>query len=359
LARRGHVATVVTTLYEPALPLDEVRDGVRIHRLPVAARISKGVLAPGLGRKATQLMREHDVVSIHLPQFDAPGLSLRAHRENRPAILTYHCDLQLPRGAFNRVVDRVVFTANYTAGRMADKIVTYTRDYADHSPLLSKFGCKLAVIPPPVVMRAPTEDELAAFKTRYAPDGGPLIGFVARLAAEKGVEYMVEAMPRLVRRHPNARVLFAGQYLDVLGEDAYRERLKGPIASLGPHWEFLGVLTPDELAAFYGACDVQVVPSLNSTESFGLVQVEAMLCGTPVVASNLPGVRQPVTMTGMGEVVQPGSAAALAEGIERVLCKRPTYVRSRAEIEARFDVERTVDAYLGLFEAEIARRRST
>ena len=164
--------------------------------------------------------------------------------------------------------------------------------------------------------------------------------------------------PRILQRWPNARVLFAGQYLDVLGEDAYRERLKGPIASLGPHWEFLGVLTPDELSAFFGACDVQVVPSLNSTESFGLVQVEAMLCGTPVVASNLPGVRQPVKMTGMGEVVEPGSADALAAGIEKVLSNREAYVRPRAEIKAQFHVERTVDAYLELFESEIAGRRS-
>jgi len=205
-------------------------------------------------------------------------------------------------------------------------------------------------------MRAPQDIEVEAFRAVHAPDGGPLIGFVARLAAEKGVEYMVEAMPGLLQRFPNARVLFAGQYLDVLGEDAYRERLKAPIAALGPHWDFLGVLTPDELSGFFGACDVQVVPSLNSTESFGLVQVEAMLCGTPVVASNLPVVRQPVTMTGMGEVVEAGSAAALAEGVERVLSNRTAYVRPRAEIAAKFDVDRTVDAYLELFESTLARR---
>ncbi|HEU0166618.1 MAG TPA: glycosyltransferase family 4 protein, partial [Chloroflexota bacterium] len=240
LARRGHQATVLTSHFDPSTLLDEWRDGVHVVRAPVAARVSKGVLMPQLGRLASQLAREHDVLSIHLPQFDAPGLTIRAHALNKPAILTYHCDLQLPPGGFNRMVDEVVFAANYAAARMADRIVTYTQDFAEHSRLLSRFSSKLAVIPPPVVMRQPQDMEVDAFKAVHAPTGGPLIGFVARLAAEKGVEYMVEAMPRILQRWPNARVLFAGQYQDVLGEDAYRERLKAPIASLGPHWEFLG-----------------------------------------------------------------------------------------------------------------------
>jgi glycosyltransferase involved in cell wall biosynthesis len=83
-----------------------------------------------------------------------------------------------------------------------------------------------------------------------------------------------------------------------------------------------------------------------------------MLCGTPVVASDLPGVRQPVLMTGMGEVAPAGDPAALAEALSRVLDDRARYVRPRAEIEATFGVEQTVDAYERLFEREIARKRA-
>src|SRR5947209_7811539 len=94
LARRGHVATVLTTRYDPRLSLEQECEGVRIVRAPVVARVSKGVLAPRLGRMARELASQHDVVSIHLPQFDAPGLAFRAHQQGRPAVLTYHCDLQ-------------------------------------------------------------------------------------------------------------------------------------------------------------------------------------------------------------------------------------------------------------------------
>ena len=93
-----------------------------------------------------------------------------------------------------------------------------------------------------------------------------------------------------------------------------------------------------------------MLPSLNSTESFGLVQVEAMLCGAPSIASNLPGVRQPVTQTGMGRVVPIGDAEGLAEAIIEVLGNRAAYVRPRQEIAERFSTARTADGYEALFE---------
>ena len=74
-----------------------------------------------------------------------------------------------------------------------------------------------------------------------------------------------------------------------------------------------------------------------------------MLCGTPVVVSDLPGVRQPVRRTGMGEVVPVGDAAALASALERVLGRRAEYERPREAIASVYDLARTVDAYEELF----------
>jgi len=153
--KRGHQVTVMTTQYDPSLLLEETIDGVKIIRVPVAARISKGVIAPTFGLVATKLVAQHDVVQMHLPQFDAPGVALRGRLFGKPAVLTYHCDLLLPPGFFNRFVNAIVDFQNNMAGILSNHIVTYTQDYADHSPYLSRFASKLTPILPPVELPNP------------------------------------------------------------------------------------------------------------------------------------------------------------------------------------------------------------
>ena len=339
LASRGHEVSVLTSRYDHSLQKEELVDGVRIIRVPVFARVSKGVLMP-IMLWALREARRHDAVSIHLPQFDGAAVAVAARLMRRPTVLTYHCDLRLPQGLINRLADAVVFAMNYIAGLLAHRIVAYTQDYADHSPLLRRFPRKIRVVPPPVIMPAAGPEEVVAFRQRLGLGAGPIVGSAARFATEKGLEYLIDAVTILQQEHPDIQVLFAGQYVDVVGEADYWAMLQPKIQALGDCWRFLGVLQPDEMPAFYGAVDVLVVSSVNSTESFGLVQVEAMLDGTPVVATALPGVRQPVAMTGMGVVVPPRDARALADGVAEVLAGGDRYLRARHEIEALFDVER-------------------
>lgn len=350
LADRGHQVTVLTSQYERSLPRAEHLHGVEIVRVPVAFRVSKGVIMPSFGAVAWKMVRAHDVLSLHLPQFDASGLAARGRLLKKPVTLTYHCDLQLPPGLFSRIIDKVVFGSNIVAAQFADTIVAYTKDYATHSPFLSRYLDKVKVIPPPVHTPEITVDEIAAFRAKWHLEDQRVIGFAARLATEKGVEIMLEALPQILQAHPSARVLFAGPYQNVLGEEVYARRIMPLVEQYMDHWTFLGVLNPREMAAFFHNCDVTVLPSLNSTESFGLVQVEGMLCGAPSVASALPGVRQPVLMTGMGEVVPIGDRAALAEAVIRVLDDKAKYLRPRSDIEALFSTARTAELYEQLFE---------
>lgn len=356
LVARGHEVTVLTSRHDPALSREEILNRIRVVRVPVAFRVGKGPVMPMLGIVATRLIREHDVVSLHLPMFDAAGIAARGRLFRKPTLLTYHCDLQLPAGIVNKVTDQAVFAANYAGARLAHRIVAYTQDYADHSRLLRRFRGKTTIVPPPVVMPSPLAEEVAAFRQTHGLDGRPVIGFASRFATEKGIEYLVDAMPELLRRFPNLKVLFAGPYRDVIGEEEYRRRLTPRIDALGDHWSFLGTLGPKALPAFYGSLDALLMTSVNSTESFGLVQVEAMLCGTPVVVTDLPGVRQPVRATGMGEVVAVADSAALADGITRVLTDPDRYIRSRTEIERIYDLDVTVSAYERLFESTGRRR---
>lgn len=359
LAHRGHQVTVMTTQYDASLPREEQMDGIRVLRVPVTFRLSKGVIAPTFGWVATRLVREHDVVQMHLPQFDAPGVAMRGRLFGKPSVLTYHCDLLLPPGLFNRFVNLVVKWQNNLAGILSNRVVTYTRDYADHSSYLSRYKSKLQTILPPVELPPADPAAVKGFAERHhTADRRPVIGMAARFAAEKGVEVLLDALPIVLKKYPQAQVLFAGQYQNVMGEKAYADRLMPRIHEYeqSGHWTFLGNLNPSEMAAFYPNLSVLVVPSLNSTEAFGLVQIEAMLNGVPCVASALPGVRMPVEMHHTGCVARIGDPVSLADGILKVLSVPQDYRGDIAGIRKAYDPDSVAAQYEQLFESLLHHR---
>jgi glycosyltransferase involved in cell wall biosynthesis len=237
---------------------------------------------------------------------------------------------------------------NRAAGSLADAVVTYTQDFGSHSTYLSRYlNSKLHVIPPPVTL-APASDEFTAdFHARHALDGRQVIGISARMAAEKGIEVLLAALPTILEQYPEAIVLHASP--DAIGEDTYVKHLMPMLQEFASNYRLLGPLHGPELTAFYRNLDCLVMCSLNSTETFGLVQIEAMMNGVPVVASDLPGVRQPVRMTGMGEIAPVGEPAALANAIVRVLGNGKHYACPPHVIADTFAPRNTAAEYVRLF----------
>lgn len=320
LAARGHQVTVLTSQFDKTLALHENIEGVEVVRVPVLMRLSKAVIMPGFPFKAWQLFRGADVVNLHIPQLDAAPLSIISRLLGKPVVMTYQCDLKLPSGLVNQAAGLVSTIANQITGNIAGSIVALSKDYADHSPFFKRYPDKVQVVNAPVDLPQVKDSEVEAFREKYQV--GPrdkIIGMVARLASEKGAEYLAKALLKVIQTFPQARVLYVGPYKNVLGEEAYARKLAPMIEELGEHWSFLGVLSNEELGAFYHVCDLTVLPSTNSTDAFGMVQIESMLCATPVVASDIPGIRQPVLTTGMGKLVPPRDADALACAITTLL----------------------------------------
>jgi len=350
LVERGHQVTILTSRYDLSLPAQEIRDGVQVIRPHVLAHVSKGVLMPTLVYWAFVNILRADIIHLHLPQLDAAYIALIGRLLKKPVLLTYHCDLLLPSGFIHSLANQVSHLANEVSFRLAHQVVVNTMDYAEDSPILRRYLSKTCAIPTPVALEIPTaaDEEALKLKARIEPEQR-IIGMVARLAAEKGVEYLVQAMSEILQKYPTARVLHVGQYQNVMGEEGYANRLQPVIQALGEHWTFLGILPPAELAAFYRQCELTVLPSTNSTESFGIVQVESMSSGTPVVASDIPGVRQPVKMTGMGVVVTPANAHALAQGINAVLDHPERYHGDVDAVKDRFSPHHIAEQYEAVF----------
>jgi len=348
LARMDHQVTVFTSQYDSSLPEVERQDDVNIVRVPVAFRVSKGVIMPRFGPMAWGMVRDADIVHLHLPQFDAPGVAFRGKLMGKPVVLTYHSDLRLPPGLFNRFAEQVVYGMNRIAGKLSDAVVTYTYDFGSHSPYLSSYlDKKLHVISPPVELEPANEQQLLEFQDKHNLKGKRVIGISARIAVEKGIEVLLHALPLVIKEHPDTMVIHANP--SALGEEAYLAKLEPLFKRYKANYKLLGGLSGAELSAFYQSLDCLVMCSLNNTETFGLVQIEAMISGAPVVASNLPGVRQPVTLTGMGEVTPVGDYEALAAAINRIFNDPVSYQRSTDIITQSFDPDANASAYLELF----------
>ena len=350
LVERGNQVTVLTSRYDPNLKPNEDCDGVRVIRPRVGLHISKGVLMPSLPYWAWKLVKQADIVHLHLPQLDAAPIALIARLQRKPVILTYHCDLILPLGFIHRLANSVSNIANHISASLAQAVVTNTRDYAQNSVFLQNYPEKLQAIYPPVELEPIREQDKIAFiqKAGIQP-GERIIGMAARLASEKGVEYLAQALPLVLQHHPEARVIYVGQYQNVWGESKYAQHLDPILKKLGDRWKFMGIVSPSELSAFFHICDVITVPSLNTTESFSIVQVEAMICGTPVVASDLPGVRQPIKLTGMGEIVPPADSDALAQALNSILDHPDQYSQDSQAIAEQFSPSSIAGQYEDLF----------
>ncbi len=358
LAARGHAVTVVTHRHARPLPAEEQDGGVKIVRAPVLLRAGKALLSPALPRSVARELAGADVLHLHSPLVAAIPLARLARRRRVPLVVTYHCDLRLPPGALGRLLEGAArFSQNYALARAA-AIVHSTRDYAESIPAIAaRLDRFVEIAPPPPERREGQAGASAAvLRDRWKIAGSPVILFAGRFAAEKGLFELLRAFETVRRRFPAARLLLAGEKDRVPGETVGR-RLAALANDRASGVVMPGLVGSDDMDGLFDLADVLALPSTNSTESFGMVQMEAMLRGVPAVASDLPGVRQPVLRTGMGELAVPGDPESLAAAILRVLESPAAYRKNAPTAQAWFSLERTVSEYETVYRLA-ARNRS-
>ncbi|MCY3573077.1 MAG: glycosyltransferase family 4 protein [Chloroflexi bacterium] len=354
LARRGHEVTVVASQHTKALPRGEsMLNGVRVVRLWAPLRISRGFILPTYPWQVYSLIRQHDIVNIHIPLLETALVAFLAGLAGVKLIATHHGDLILPAGRFNRFVTRSMFAMYKLMARRSACLVGYSDDYADNSYYLKPFRDQVRVIYPPVQIPVPDQEKAKQWRARWQQDGGAIIGFSGRFVQEKRPDLLIRALEIINKRYPQARIVFAGEY-DIPYEGTW-QRHSALVDKYREQLIFLGLLRdPQELANFYAACDVLALPS--DSDCFALVQVEAMLCGTPVVMTDIPGGRVPVQVTGMGALAQAGDAISFGEAVLAVLADRAKYSKPRAEIARVFSFDKTLREYEQMF-LQHARKR--
>lgn len=334
LAQKGWEVTVLTSNYDK-LPKKEMINGVKVVRASIICKISKGVVSAEFIRLAKRMSKEADAVCMHLPMMEA-GI-LVSLIDVRKLSVIYHCDVNLPPTLINKFIISFMHFSHKRCLKKCKNIGATSLDYAIHSEEVAKFKNKI------VELGAPIKNYEPSIKSYQSSDDIKIIGFCGRIVAEKGIKVLLKAFLELQKKYDNLQLLIGGDYKNVAGGSIYEELADFIQREKIKNVEFIGKIPEERMAEFYSSLDVFVLPSIYKLEAFGMVQIEAMLCGTPVVASDLYGVRTIVGKTGMGEISEKGNFRDLAEKISRVLNNRNQYVKPRDEILELYGYDKFIE----------------
>lgn len=344
----GHVLLEVLVSNQGPRTVRERVHGIPLTRCAELGRVASTSLNPTLPLELS--LRQYDLLHLHFPHPMAVMAYLASRRPRHHAlVVTYHSDIVRQRRLlrlYGPFMQRVL--------ARADVILVGSERYADTSEALRPHRARCRVVPFGLEVErfVATPERLAAARAwRERLGGGPLLLGVGRLVYYKGFEHALHALRRVPQAH-----------LALVGEGPLRPRLEHLARTLGvaSRVHLLGAVEDEELAALYHASEVFVLPSVTRAEAFGLVQLEAMACGRPVINTALEtGVPFVSRHEESGLTVPPGDEQALAGAMQRLLEDEPLRRRlgeaGRARVQAEFTLERMGQAVLEAYREALAR----
>ena len=327
LVKNGSSVAWICGRHDPSLPIEEFVGGVKLIRIHPLFKLDRGhFIGHGLLTHLPLLFRAGRVVPLLpfpeaflLALLPAFGLKLVPVFTCQPSVATDSVVLKW--------ILRIIDSGHRAIISKSSLVGVSSLDYGKSIEVLRGAHEKLRPLPPMIEFDRFSRDKKPGSESHILA-----IGFVGRLSHEKGLGDLFDAFLRVLKIFPNAKLRFAGPRIEIPNDSTsklfteFENRLpRGTV-------EHMGHLSDVDLVNFYQGLSVLVLPSTDQLEALGMVQIEAMLCGTPVVASDMPGVRLPVQSTRMGLLFPPGDAAALADRICEVLASRESFVKSRTDV---------------------------
>ncbi len=355
--RAGHEVTVLCHQKPGQAGKQVQREGVHVCRVRTLGQLLYVPLSPAFPLALGRLVRSQrpDVIHLHLPNPAACWALLSPAARRVPWVLHWHADVVASR------IDRRLIAAyslyrplEQALCRRAAIIIATSQTYLDASEPLRRWRDKVQVVPLGLDGRRlaePTEPSLAWARQQWPADAFRLL-MVGRLTYYKGHSVLWDALERT----DSACVCVVGEggLERPLRQRAESETLRRKVAMLGG-------CDDQQLRSLLATCDALVLPSVERTEAFGLVLLEAMACGKPVIISDLAG-------SGMTEVVEAertgltfttGDAAGLAHAIERLAGDRQLAAamgrRGRQRFAEHFEIDNVRQAIDGVYEKLIDR----
>lgn len=334
MEKKNHEINIFTTSAD-SFDYLEKNGNLSIYRYATNIRLLTSNISAGMFWKTFQ--HNADIIHIHfdIPPGPLAGL-IYAKKKKVPLVVTYHGDWIDSYGGYVRKIGVRIHNKFFVDKllSLADIIISPSKVYIDKSEYLKKYSKKVFVIPNGV--------ELKKFSNSYTknecrrilglPYNKKLILFLGNLSPYKGPDVLLKALPTVIKRLPDVELIVAGKGVML-------NQLKELSKTLGIESKvhFLGFIEESRKAIVYNASDLFVLPSIMNTESFGIVNLEAMACGIPIVASNIGGIPDVVKDDICGLLVEPNDPDALSISIIKILSD--TELQERLGKEGRKQAE--------------------
>lgn len=335
---RGHDVSVLAPATDDADLPDYVVSGGKAVPIPYNGSVARLRFGPATHRKVKKWLADGDFDVLHLHEPNAPSLSMLALMiAEGPIVATFHTSttksltLSVFQGILRPWHEKIV-------GRIA--VSDLARRWQ-----MEALGSDAVEIPNGVDVSAIAS---APLLSGY-PRSGKTVLFLGRYdEPRKGMAVLLGALPALVERFGDVQILIVGR-----GDE---DELRESVGDLAGHLRFLGQVDDAEKASALRSADVYCAPNTGG-ESFGIVLVEAMAAGTPVVASDLDAFRRVLQDGKAGRLVPVEDSEALAAGLISVLCDdglRARYVRAAAAAVRRYDWTVVADEIMRVYETVAA-----
>jgi phosphatidylinositol alpha-mannosyltransferase len=350
LARGHDVHIVAPSSDDEAEPISSIDAPIhrigRVVSIPANGSVARITLSLRSYLQAKRLLQEEqfDLIHLHEPMMPALPLTVLRH-SNATNVGTFHAFRNTPLTYFyGKPILRPFFRKLHGHIVVSSAAQDFVGEY---------FRADYRIIPNGI--------DFPRFNTRYPPleqlaDGRPTVLFVGRLEKRKGLKFLLRAWPKVLERQPNARLVVVGRGRPLEGYRRFAARQGWSPSDV----VFAGYVAAEDLPRYYQACDVFCAPNTGQ-ESFGIVLLEAMAAGAPIVASDIPGYRDVVSDGEQGLLVEPKNPGAIADAVLRLLANpelRANMRRAGQEKARAYDWPRVATEVLDYYFEVLARREA-
>lgn len=319
LSNNGHNITILTVNTEKVQKEEIISKNVSVYRCSLNFRYHKGLISIEFIKRILSA-NDYDIYHVHIPFPLGLEIAVVASKiHNIPLVVTHHGEYTKGNVLYSLISSTYSKICRTISLKYVDWIVFLTQSYSESLKLNKKIRKKIKIIKTGVdTQRFSTTNDGATLRKKYGfTDKDKVVLFVGSLSLYnryKGVDYLIRALHEVRSVNDNVKLVIVGrgELVSELKELAKQLKLEKEVI-------FATSVSDEELPYYYALCDVFALPSISGPESFGIVLLEAMASGKPVIASDLPGVNDVVKDGITGYLMEPKNVKQLSQRILKII----------------------------------------